>query len=306
MPKNPYEVLGLTSEATQDEIKKAYRQLALKHHPDTNPNDPTAEARFKEVNEAYQTIGDPEKREQFDRFGSSGSRMDGGGGMPPTHEEIMNYFMKMGMGGVTSNIRFGGFQSPFRNPMGINVNANVDLTLKEVLTGTMKQTKILIAEEVFKGQRVEVTEHVYEAVLNIPPGFQDGMILRTKIPTDKGDQIVNIQISVDPPDGYEIHSDGSVIAPLVISYPQAILGGTVDVDLLDGTSHKLVIPEGTQPGQFIRAKGQGLPKSPRDLSRGDFLFCVEVSVPKRIPDKAKEALKHFQAVLEQPSDKTAT
>lgn len=306
MPRDYYEVLGVARGATPEEIKKAFRQLALKFHPDKNPGDTSAEAKFKEINEAYQVLGDEQKRARYDQFGDAdGPSMDGMH-MPPTPEAIMDYFLRMNMGmpgNMPPGMRFTGFRNPFAHADVIRRNAVVSLSLAEVIKGAVKQVQVTIPEEIQRGRHVEVRHHVYDVTVNIPPGFHDGMVLRTKVPTENGEEIVNIEMTVQIPETYEvIERNGTVIAPLSIGYWDACLGGSIDVTMLDGSKKSLVVPPNTQPGQYIRAVGEGLPRNPRDLGRGDLLFCVEIAVPKNVPEKAKDLLREFKAILEQPSE----
>jgi curved DNA-binding protein len=303
--KSYYEILGVAENATQDEIKKAYRELAFKYHPDRNPDDKEAEAKFKEVSQANEILSDPKKREGYDLRDSEPEGVFRNTGHAPTPEEIMNYFTQMHMNGMGGGVRFGGFRSPFQGHQTFQVNGVVTLTFSEIINGATKKVFLVVPERTIEGRRMVVKEHHAEVNLRFPPGFSTGMMMRTEVEVNGEKHAVNIQIEVDDNTGnWELLPNGNVLTDIIVSYPQAILGGSVEVTLPDGRKEKLKVPENTRPGQLLRVKEQGLPKSPRDLTRGDAMFSISVEVPEKVDEPTKEVLRQLQVKLEQlPSDK---
>lgn len=293
MAKSYYEVLGVSETATPDEIKKAYRDLVQKHHPDKNPDDKEAEVRMKEINEAYSVLSDSKKRERYDcrneseEFGSEGAGR--------TEEEMMNFFGSW-MGG------FGPSMGSFRNPF--QVNGVVSLTLQEVIQGaTNKKVRVVIPERKVQDRVVITTGHPHEVTLNIPPGFHEGMGMATDVELKGEQHRVHLQFQVQSHPRFERLPNGNLVTDVTIPYPTAVLGGVVEVELVDGKKERLKVPESTQSGALLRVKKQGLPMSHKDLTRGDLLFSVVIEVPKQVDEETKKVLRELQDKLEQPSNK---
>lgn len=298
-----YKILGVAPDATPEEIKKAFRELALKYHPDRNPDDPAAEARFKEVTNANDILGDPQKRAQYDRAGGpnfSGEASDLFGsawnGHPPSAEEFINEFISQG---------FQHFTNAFQ------VNGIANLTLLDILNGATKKVKLTVQKKIMEGKRLRVVNESFERDIAFPPGFHPGMVMQMEVELEedgfKKFQKVNINTQLENDTRYQLGPNGALATLMPISYPKAILGGTVDVDCFDGSKKKIKVPENTQPGQLIRIKGQGLPKSPRDKTRGDLIFQIAVDLPTSLSEEAKIALRKFQEELErQPPDKVSS
>lgn len=289
-----YETLGVAKDATPDEVKKAFRELALKYHPDRNPDDPKAEAKFKEVSNAYDILGDANKREIYDRPNFSEEAQDIFGsawnGEAPSAEAVINMFM---------NGR-GHFQNAFQ------INGIATLTILDILQGATKNVHIVIQKRVVQDKKIRIATEEYNRDIKFPPGFHPGLVMRIELDFPDGPQTVNINVQVENDSRYQIGPEGILATLLVISYPKAILGGNVDVELIDGKKEVLKVPEGTQPGQLIRIKGQGLPKSPRDSTRGDLIFQIGIDIPTALSEEAKASLRDFQQKLEHPSVKVSS
>ena len=293
MAKSYYEVLGVSETVTPDEIKKAYRDLVQKHHPDKNPDDKEAEVRMKEINEAYSVLSDSKKRERYDcrnesaEFGSEDAER--------TEEEMMNFFGSW-MGG------FGPSMGSFRHPF--QVNGVVSLTLQEVIqVATNKKVYVVIPERKVQDRVIITTEHPHEVILNIPPGFCEGIGLATDVEIKGEQRRVRLQFQVQSHPRFERLPNGNLVTDVIIPYPTAVLGGVVEVELVDGKKERLKVPENTQSGALLRVKKQGLPMSPKDLTRGDLLFSVVIEVPKQVDEETKKVLRELQEKLEQPSNK---
>ena len=311
-----YEVLGLSKGASADEIKKAYRKLALKWHPDkwsqsSDVEKKSAEANFKEVAEAYDVLSDDNKRARYDQFGHagmSGSGGFGGGGFEGTTFDPFDIFNQFfggagGFGGGRGGSRtytystggnpfegFGGFGSGFgggfgggtRRPLkGADRRTTVKLTLQEIATGVTKKGKIQDEEISF----------------TIPAGVLDGQQLKVVgkgYPArvqggEPGDLIINIE---EIPDKELLRDHDDLVYNLLIDFPTATLGGPVEIPTLNGRA-RINIPAGTQPGKMLRLKGKGLPSS-SGYGTGDLLVNILVYVPEKLSDKEKKAIEAFR------------
>jgi DnaJ-class molecular chaperone len=307
--RDPYEVLGVSKKADAAEIKKAFRRLAKRHHPDSNKNDPKAQARFSELNTAYEILGDDKKRAQFDRgeidaegkprfqgFPGGGPRTGGAQGGPG--ETIFESFSfgpegfqrrpgRGGRGGGFEDIlgqMFGGFggarsqggafedfatEAP---PRGSDIAASLTVSLADAAAGAKKRVRLAT------GKEIEVT---------IPAGIHDGQSVRLRgqglsAGGPAGDAIVTVRIAPHPslkPEGADLRAEVSI--PL----EDAVLGGTARVPTLDGAV-ELKIPPGTSSGRTFRLKGKGLPK--KEGGAGDLLATVGIDLGT--PDPELEAL----------------
>lgn len=305
MPEDYYQVLGIQKNADPEEIKKAYRKLALKFHPDRNPNDKSAEERFKKINEAYAVLSDPEKRKEYDKFGSVkfGQRF--------SQEEIFKGFdldqilRDLGFGASTSRIfrhsrpgmrketfefrsddafseLFGhatNYQVPTR---GEDVQYNLNITLEESIFGAEKKIA------------VKRNGSIEEIFVKIPPGINSGKKLRLagkgnigKHGGSKGDLYLIINVLPHPifaRDGNDIFIEKSIL------FSQAVLGTSIDVPTIDGTIRRIKVPPGTQNGTKIRMKGFGAP-SLKDNSKGDQYVKITIEVPKKLTERQLNIIK---------------
>ena len=310
MARDPYEVLGVSKKADAVEIKKAFRRLAKRHHPDSNKNDPKAQARFAELNTAYEILGDEKKRAQFDRgeidaegkprfqeFPGSGGRPGAGGFAGGPGETIFESFSfgpegfqrragRGGRGGGFEDIlsqMFGGFggarggadvyeEATSHAARGSDIAATLTVSLAEAAGGAKKRVRLAT------GKEIEVT---------IPAGIADGQSVRLRgqglsAGGAAGDAIVTVRIAPHP----SLKSDGADLrAEVSIPLADAVLGGTVRVPTLDGAV-ELKIPPRTSGGRTFRLKGKGLPK--KEAGSGDLLATVEIDLGP--PDPELEAL----------------
>jgi len=297
--KDYYKILGVDRNASTDEIKKAYRKLAMQYHPDRNPGDRKAEERFKEFNEAYQVLSDDKKRTRYDQLGSSYSDWQGRGA--PGDFNWGDWVSQQGgQGGATQvniNDLFGGaggspfsdfFSSIFggvggarqarpRQRMAPQYQQTVGISLKEAYHGTKRQLQV--------GDRVkEVT---------LPAGARTGTKVRVSGagPVGPDGQPSDIYLLVDVADdptyerkGNDLHTTSKIDVFV------AILGGSTQVDTLSGKV-VLTIPPGTQPEQVFRIAGRGMPHLKDPNTRGDLYVRIKVQIPKQLSPKQKKLLE---------------
>jgi curved DNA-binding protein len=293
--KDYYKILGVAKTATEKEIKAAYRKLARKHHPDVNPGNKEAEARFKEINEANEVLGDKEKRKRYDELGANwdafgrgapqGRRGPGGGGVRVDFGDLG------GAGGFSDFFRtffgggggFGGFEGGDEafTPAS-DAEGDVDLTLAEVFRGTTREVSLGGPR-----RRVEV---------KIPPGVRDGSRVRVAgeggrgAGGRRGDLYLRVRVAPDPT--FERKGDDlqtTLRAPLTA----AVLGGEAQVPTLEG-SVGIKIPAGTPAGQVFRLRGQGLPKLGAPGERGDLLATLAVELPRTLTARQRELFEELR------------
>ena len=285
-----YEVLGVSKNASDDEIKKAYRKLAVKYHPDKNPGDKEAEAKFKEINEAHDVLSDKQKRARYDQFGHAG--VGGAGGNP--FGAGGNPFGGFDFNGQTFNFDFGGggledilgnlfgFGGGARRPRrGADYQTNVTLTFEEAIFGTTKSVTI-------DGSELKV---------KIPAGIDDGMSIRLRgkggpAPegaTEKGDLYVKIRVK---PHKHLTREGAIILSEEHVSMIDAALGCEIDVETVDGTV-TMKVPAGTQSGTPFKLSGHGVPFR-ADGDRGPHIVTVIVETPKNLSRKQKELLEEFK------------
>lgn len=283
MPRDYYEVLGVPRNASEADIKKAYRKLARQHHPDRNPGDKQAEARFKEVQEAYDVLHDKTKRAQYDRFGFAGPgfggqggpfRAEGGGGpagfefQGVNPEDLESILGAMGGGGFADLFgrRARGRGRAARPPQSVEAEAAIPF-LTAALGGTLSLT--------VDGRAID---------LRVPAGVEEGKKLRLAGQgPGGGDLLVRIQIEPHP---YFRREGNNVILEAPISVTEAILGAKVDVPTLDGTHLTVTVPPGTSSGARLRLRGKG-------IAGGDQYIEIKIVVPKTHDARSRELIEEF-------------
>src|ERR1700677_2904229 len=262
MPRDYYEVLGVKRESSDDEIKKAYRNLARKYHPDRNPGDKQAETKFKEVQDAYDILSDKNKREQYNRFGFAGPQAGaagpggqtfhwGGGGAsgpsgfqnidPSVFEELFS-----GMGGV------GGVEEMLgqRKPRGRTRRTQP----REAVTSQVAIPFINAA----LGGSISLRVDDREITVKIPPGVEEGQVLRLQGQGPDGGDL-HLKLSIEPHPFFQRESN-DIILKVPLSLSEAVLGGKIDVPTLDGTVLTVKVPPGTSSGARLRLRGKGIAK----------------------------------------------
>ncbi len=315
--KDYYKILGVGRNASEKEVKSAFRKLARKYHPDVNPGDKAAEEKFKEVSEAYEVLSDKEKRARYDQFGQYWQQVGAGGqrpgqgpgGVPPGWEGFTFDFGGFEQpGGYQERVDFGGGESGFsdffemlfgagtqrarqgrqatggqarrpRAPIkGQNIEADLEISFEDAFTGARKEFTL-------DGRRIELT---------IPKGVKDGQKMRLsgqgrEGPGGRGDLIVTIRIR--PHQVFERKGDDlHVEAP--VDYVTAALGGEVPIPTPTGRV-TMKVPPGTSSGRTFRLPGQGMPKMNQD-SRGDLYARVRIQLPEVLSQKERELLEEIR------------
>jgi molecular chaperone DnaJ len=319
LDKDFYAILGVPSDADEATIKKTYRKLARKLHPDQNAGDTAAEGKFKEIGEAYSVLSDPEQRQQYDQLramtrggvrftagggGSSGqfedlfSGMFGAGGSStrtrystssgnagdPDMQDLLSSLFGQAGGTYPGGSTYGGydtFGAPRGPRKGGDVQARTSLSFRDAVAG---QTVTLEAAD---GERITT---------RIPPGVRDGQRIRLRgkgsrgdAGAERGDLILTVAVDKHPVFG----RDGdNLTVDLPVTFSEAALGATVSVPTLDGTAVRVRIAPGTPSGRVLRVKGRGVKHGDKT---GDLLAKVQIVVPQRLTDAAREALEAMQS-----------
>lgn len=312
-----YKVLGVSKNATEKEIKQAYRKLARKYHPDVNPGDRESEERFKEINEAHEVLTDPEKRKKYDQFGKDWQRYQQSGGQSGgfNWEEYFSQGTRarQSAGGprveyVDANEFFGdsrGFSDFFETLFGGMGGARsgsawqerpsarprraqdheqrVDVTLEEAFAGSNRVLEL-------DGRRLEV---------KIPPGVRTGSKIR--VPGEIGKNIPGqqagdlfLKVNVLPHKIFE-RKENDLYCEVPVDVYTAVGGGEIDVPTLKGTTLSLRIPPETQGGRTFRLQGQGMPTLRNPSERGDLYVKIRIVLPTPLTDKEKAAFKELAA-----------
>jgi curved DNA-binding protein len=308
-----YNILGVNKSASEKDIKKAYRRLARQYHPDMNPDDKQAEEKFKQINEAYQVLSDPEKRQKYDQLGADWQRYQQAGGRPGgfdwsrwttgggpgydvrygTAEDLgdlfgsgggfSDFFRQIFGGGFAGGER--GFRSePYyaRRPQrGQDYEQEVEITLEEAYHGT---TRMLEKD----GRRLQI---------KIPPGARSGTKIRFAgegAPSEYGGQPgdLYLRVKVMPAPRFE-RKGADLYATVPVDLYTALLGGKARVDTLSGPV-SLNIKAGTQNGQTIRLSGKGMPKLRQEGAYGDLYVEIDVRLPTDLTPRQRELLEEMR------------
>jgi curved DNA-binding protein len=305
MAKDYYKTLGVKRDASEQDIKKAFRKLAKKYHPDANPDDASAESRFKEVNEAYETLGDAEKRKAYDQFGADYAKYQAAGVNP---EDFARY------GGFSGNSSGNGFDfrtagggdaagTPFEDIFesifggfgrnrssgrpsagamkGRDITQDVSITLREAYEGAIRY--------ISKGDR--------RVKVNIRAGADTGTKVRLSGEGETGlmgGEAGDLYLVVDvQPDNTFTREGDDLLVNVPVDVFTAMLGGDVKVPTMM-RDVKLKVPPGTQSGQKMRVRGKGMPKLKEKGAHGDLYAVVQVTVPKQLNAMQRELVEQLR------------
>ncbi len=331
--KDYYSILGVKKGADEKEIRAAYRKLARRYHPDVNPGDPTAEARFKEINEAYQVLSDSEKRAKYDRFGSDWERFRETSSSRHEPDFARWYTGTSGSGGADfGDAEAGGFSDFFRTLFGAagtrraaststqrvrlqrgsDLEQEVEVSIEEAFRGTERVLQLqmetvcpecggkgIVRSELCntcRGRGSVVQNRRLE--VKIPAGVYDGSRVRV---AGKGEPGAGgapagdlyLRIKLRPHPGFEI--DGSNVRVNVpVDLYTCLLGGEVEVPTPSGRRLALTIPAGTNNGRQFRLRGQGMPVLNNPSRRGDLIATVAVQLPPELSREQKELVQRLR------------
>ncbi len=303
--KDPYEILGVKRDASRDEIKRAYRVLAKRYHPDRNPGDKSAEQKFKDVQAAYELLDDPTKREQYDRFGAGGPIPDfqnwGAGSGTPFGGDVQFDFGSLG--DITSifeqfftrpgpSARGGHRRSARAARRGANIEHTIEVTFEEALSGTTREA-LLSAGPGGKSERIE---------FHVPAGVYDGQRIRLRGKGQhgaggRGDVLVTCRVRPHP----KFRRNGAnILVDLTLDIVDATLGAKVEVPTPHGPA-MVTVPPGTSSGAKLRLRGKGMPAA-RGREAGDLHALVKIAAPRELSPRARELLEALRDELRQPSE----
>ncbi len=305
--KDYYKTLGVEKSATQDEIKKAYRKLAMKYHPDHNAGNKSAEEKFKEITEANEVLSDPEKRKKYDTLGSNWKQYQNTGG-----QGFGDFFSNFGTGRKrTSDSSYefggdfsdlfgglgGGFSDFFESFFGGGDRGSARRTQQQKTTIDVEANLNITLEDVFNGSEKQINADGKKIKIKINPGAKDGQKLRLKgmgrSKTEggvKGDLYLNLHILQHP--FYEI-KENDLYYNLDVGLYSAVLGGKENIQTLDGKTVSITIPEGTEGGKILRLKNLGLKNNGM---RGDLFIRIFISIPKDLSKEEKELFKKLKSI----------
>ncbi|MEN9937443.1 MAG: hypothetical protein RLZZ387_4022 [Chloroflexota bacterium] len=301
-----YKTLGVEAGASDAEIKKAYRKLARQYHPDINPGNTTAEAKFKEINEAYEVLSDKEKREKYDRFGKDWQRYQqageggfdwgsyGGGGVGGVGgaggTDFSDFFEQLfggagpGMGGAGTGTRGASFRAN-----GQDVEQQVEISLEEAFTGSQRTLQFHSAN----GQPRNIT-------VKIPTGVDNGS--RVRVAGEGGPGMgggrrgdLYLLVKVQPHPRFERRGDDLHVKANVDLYTM-LLGGEVRVPVMGGKTVTLKVPPGSQNGKTHRIAAQGMPRLRAPETRGDLFIALEVALPTQLSQRERELVEELRGL----------
>ncbi|MFO0838441.1 MAG: DnaJ C-terminal domain-containing protein [Phycisphaerae bacterium] len=294
---DPYRILGVSRGASQDEIRAAYRKLAKLHHPDRNRGDKQAAERFKEVQAAYEVLGDAQRRAQYDQFGAGGPRPHfeswGGGPAPSGFESVGDFgdlssiFEQFFSRGPRRGSRRRGATNDVE-ARGADLEAEIEVDFESAIRGTRRE--VLLDSGVGRSERIE---------FRVPAGIRDGQRVRVRGkgnpgPRGRGDLLIRVRVRPHP----HFRREGLDLAiDVPIGLTEAALGTKVDVITLDETA-RVTIPPGTSSGSRLRLRGKGV-RDPRSGEVGDLYAIVKIVVPRDLSPRALSLLRELDEELRQ-------
>ncbi len=293
-----YSVLGLRRNASDKEIKQAYRRLARQYHPDVNPGDTAAEQQFKEISEAYSVLSNPESRKKYDRFGHQAfatgfdSAFASGGGFTGGYTGNLKDFFGgrasfEGLGSIFEEFWGGGRQRTQHTPVsGQDLEHSVDISFEEAMRGTTTPVQVL--------RRAGGLERLQ---VKIPPGVDTGSKVRVagkgepgRYSGPPGDLYIAIRVR---PHAYFVRQDNDILCEVPVTLAEALLGAKIEVPTIDGKA-TMTLPAGTQNGRRFRLRGKGAPAL-QSGGRGDHYVTVHVVLPEKLDARSRELLEEFAA-----------
>lgn len=299
--KDYYQILGVDRNANEQDIKRAYRKLARQYHPDINPGDKTAEARFKEINEAYEVLADKDKRAKYDRFGRDWQRYEQATGAGPggvdwgaygggTNFDFQDLFETFFGGGART--RRGAGPVPGAGGFGMDgqdIEHTVDITLEEAFNGTQRRMQFHNPD----GTPRFIT-------VKIPAGADNGT--KVRVPGEGGASMgggrrgdLLLLVRVLPHQRFE-REDDSLKMHLPVDLYVLMLGGEIQVPTIDGKRLTLHVPAGTPNGRVFRLAGQGMPRLRQAEQRGDLYVTVDAQLPTNLSARERELFEELRGM----------
>ena len=299
--KDYYKILGVERSASKEDIRKAYRKLAMKYHPDRNPNDKQAEERFKEINEAYQVLSDAKKRAHYDQLGSDYSNWQQRGAPGDFNWD------QYGSGGFPGGVRVdygdlddlfgggGGFSDFFRTIFGRGAEGagtGTRTRTRQQPQGYQQELSITL-DEAYNGTTRLLQSDGKQKQVRIPAGVRTGSKVRV---AGAGPNGLDLYLIVEVQDDKRFERRGSDLhTAATVDIFTAILGGEAEVETLSGKI-KLNIPAGTQPEQVFRLAGRGMPSVKNANEKGDLYVRLKVQIPKYLSPKQRELLEEASRI----------
>ena len=302
--KDYYKILGVSKKATQAEIKKAYRKLAVKYHPDKNPDNTEAENKFKEANEAYEVLGDAEKRKKYDQMGANWKQYEqyasAQGGQGRQYQHAGNFEDAFGGGGFSDffNMFFGGGgASPFGDSFG-GGSSRRSTRAQRTVKGSDYETQMNISlYEAYHGTSRTLSVEGKKIRIKIKPGSYSGQKLKvtgkggaSRTGGAAGDLYIKLNVADQPP---FTRKDDDLITEVNVDITAAALGQKVTVPTMQGNV-STSLPKGIQSGKKLRLKGKGMPVYGKEGSFGDLLVEVKVETPANLTEKEEKLLLELQ------------
>jgi len=314
--KDYYGILGVSKTATPEEIKQAFRKLARKYHPDVNPGNKGAEAKFKEVNEAYEVLSDPDKKKKYDQFGqywkqagqgfpsgggfnNSGFGVDMGGFDFSQYASFQDFINELlgGLGGAGRSNSSRAYSYSSSGPSGFN---DFSYQTSSTSSGTQdSEGKIsLTLSEAFHGVEKQMQIGTEIVTVRIPKGAKTGSRLRLRgkgglnpLNQQRGD--LYLKVDIQPHSFFQLEGD-NFVCEVPITPDEAVLGAVIEVPTPDGTMAQVNVPAGIRSGQSLRLRGKGWHLS--GSSRGDQLVKIIITVPKDISPQERDYYEKIRAI----------
>jgi curved DNA-binding protein len=297
--KDYYKILGVERSASADDVRRAYRKLAMRYHPDRNAGDKQAEDKFKDINEAYQVLSDSQKRSRYDQLGSAYSNWQQQGGTPGDFDWSQWFGAQPGSSGAPGGVRVeygdlndlfgeGGFSDFFRTIFG-GMGGGAQTSTRSRRAPGSYQTPITISlDEAYRGTMRALEGDGRQVKIRVPAGVKTGSKVRAAgAGPDGADLYLIVEVADDP--RFERQGD-DLRTSAAIDLFTAALGGEAAVETLEGRV-TLKIPAGTQPEQVFRLAGRGMPRLRSSQSKGDLFVRVKVRVPKELTAQQKALLE---------------
>jgi curved DNA-binding protein len=288
--KDYYKILGVERKASADDIRKAYRKLAMQFHPDKNPGDKKAEEKFKDINEAYQVLSDETKRARYDQLGSAYSDFRTQGGRPGDFrwdDWFQQNAQKKGYGNTADPFAGGGFSDFFSAIFGEAMRSTSRGRPAQQQQAYQQEVQISF-QEAYEGTTRQLQSGERKLQVRIPAGVKTGSKVRV---AGAGPEGLDLYLIVDITDEDRFERDGqNLYTTSTLSVFTLILGGETEVETPAGKV-KLGIPAGTQIDQVFRLAGRGMPQLKSPYTKGDLFVKLKVQIPKYLSSKQRELLE---------------